>query len=118
MDKKIENVLKTEFSKDFVRKMENRMVASFYKYGSLESNCNRKHKEDNTNIIESLEVRLEKYKEDGNTEWLVDVGNFAMIEFMYPQHPKAHFRATDSKESPGVEGLTTGEIKRFKERHG
>jgi hypothetical protein len=27
-----------------------------------------------------------------------------MIEFMYPRHPEAHFRATSSNESPGVVG--------------
>jgi len=37
-----------------------------------------------------------------------------MMEFMYPQHPKAHFRATDSNESPGADGLTWREIERWK----
>jgi len=33
-----------------------------------------------------------------------------MIEFMYPQHPDAHFRATDSDESPGIVGITINEL--------
>ncbi len=111
-DPRVEAILKTEFSEDFVIKMKNRMVASFYKYGPLIGNAKRKDPETRIDEIGSLEKRLELYKETGNTEWLVDAANFAMIEYMYPQHPKAHFRATDSGESPGVEGLTTGEAER------
>ena len=106
-------ILNTEFSEDFIQKMKNRMITSFYKYGPLASNANRKDPDTRIDEIASLKKRLQLYEETGNTEWLVDVGNFAMIEFMYPQHPNAHFRATDSGESPGVEGLTTGEIKQF-----
>jgi hypothetical protein len=112
---KPEEILKTEFSEDFIQKMKNRIITSHYKYGWMKDSYNRKHKEDNVNAIATLKKRLELYEETGNTEWLVDVGNFAMIEFMYPQHPCAHFRATSSEESPGLVGISSGEIKRFKE---
>lgn len=111
----VEIILKTEFSEDFVQKMKNRMIASFYKYGPLAKNANRKDPETRIDEIASLKERLELYEETGNTEWLVDAANFAMIEFMYPQHPNAHFRATDSKESPGVKGLTVNEMKQWKQ---
>ena len=52
-----------------------------------------------------IEPRLNKYLETGNTEWLIDIANFAMIEFMYPSVSGAAFRGTDSDESPG---LTSG----------
>jgi len=106
-------ILHSEFSEDFVEKMKNRMIASYYKYGPLALNVHRKNKDDNVDVIASLQKRLNLYGETGNTEWLVDVANFAMIEFMYPQHSEAHFRATDSKESPGVEGLTVQEMKKY-----
>lgn len=109
----IKTILKTQFSEDFVSKMKNRMIASFYKYGPLEKNFNRKNPEDNCKILPCLEDRLELYRETGNTEWLIDVANYAMMEFMYPQHPNAHFRATDSDESPGAHGLTWREIEKF-----
>jgi hypothetical protein len=109
------SILATEFSEDFVQKMKNRMIASYYKYGPLKLNVCRLHKEDNTNEISSLKKRLELYEATGNTEWLIDVANFAMIEFMYPQHPDAHFRATDSNESPGVDGLTIKEIEKYQQ---
>ena len=57
---------------------------------------------------------LDKYKATGNTEYLCDLANYAMFEFMYPQHPKGHFRATDSRESAGIVGLSVNEAKGIK----
>lgn len=95
----LEKILKTEFSEGFVQKMRNRMIASFCKYGPVAEGY-----PENVDAIASLKVRLEKYEETGNTEYLCDVGNFAMIEFMLPRHPKAHFKAEDSGASPGRVG--------------
>ncbi len=53
------------------------------------------------NAIASLQQRLAKYAETGITEFLMDVGNFAMIEFMHPANPGSFFEATDSDQSPG-----------------
>ena len=64
--------------------------------------------------IKSLEKRLQMYKDTGNTEFLCDIANFAMIEFMCPQHPTAHFKALDDGKSHIV-GIGINEIKRFKE---
>lgn len=86
----------SEVSEDFLQKMANRMAISFYKYG-LASEA-YPHKVD---AIACLKERLAKYEETGNKEWLVDAANFAMLEFMLPRHPEAHFRSTDSDESPG-----------------
>lgn len=94
--KKADGVPDSEFSREFVQGMLDRMGMSYYKYGLVsEAYPNR------VDAIASLRQRLEKYERTGNTEFLMDVGNFAMIEFMRPRHPKAHFRATDSKESGG-----------------
>jgi hypothetical protein len=92
----IEKILETEFCPRFVKLMQNAMVLSFYKYGPAAEGF--PHKVD---AIASLKARLDKYKETGNTEWLVDAANFALIEFMHPRHPKAHFAGTDGDESPG-----------------
>jgi hypothetical protein len=94
----IKKILETEFSNDFIDKMKNRMIISYFKYGKVKDNYGKIH----VNAVENLKKRLEKYEETGNTEWLVDAANFAMIEFMYPQHENAHFKATDSRESPGL----------------
>jgi hypothetical protein len=86
----------TEFSAQFVQGMANRMAVSFHKYGPVADGF-----PDNIDAVASLHARLTKYAETGNTEWLMDVANFAMIEFMHPRHAGAHFAGTDSDQSPG-----------------
>lgn len=69
-------------------------------------------KEMTIDAIKSLEKRLDKYKETGNTEFLADIANFAMIEFMYPQHLKAFYKSTDS-EACEIAGFGVNEVKNF-----
>jgi hypothetical protein len=91
----------SEYSQEFHQGMVNRMEVSFHKYGRV---VDAKGKIDE---IKSLKQRLQRYEETGNTEWLMDVANIAMIEFMH-RGPEA-FRATESHESPGLT-YTTGEV--------
>lgn len=114
MDNKIEKILSTEYSTQFDGIRKNMMVVSYYKYGDMATNYKKGKTID---CISSLEKRLQKYKETGNTEFLADIANFAMIEFMYPQHEKAHYKPTDSNESCGVVGMGINEIKNFKEEN-
>lgn len=86
----------SEFSERFVEYMRNRMEVSFHKYGPLKQAF--PHKVD---ALKSLQLRIDKYLETGNTEFLVDVANFAMIEFMRPAVRGAKFVPTDSSDSPG-----------------
>jgi hypothetical protein len=102
-----EEILKRDFSEEFVSMMKNRVVVSHYKYGWMSDTYSTKL----ADAIKSLETRLELYKKTGNTEWLVDVANFAMIEYKFPQHPQAHFRSTGSDESPGLEGISAKELR-------
>ena len=110
----IEEVLRTEYSERFDEIRKNMMVVSFYKYGPLMDNYKKLQTID---AIKSLEKRLQAYKETGNTEFLADVANFAMIEYMAPQHPNAYYKATDEKECPGIHGMGINEIKRFDEEN-
>jgi hypothetical protein len=89
-------ILSTEFSDKFIQFMKNRMIVSFYKYGKVADAY--PHKVD---AIGSMQERMRRYAETGNTEWLVDAANFLMIEFMHPRHPTAHFQGTDDDASPG-----------------
>lgn len=105
-------LLKTEWSERFEDIRKKAMVLSYYKYGPAARDY-----PDRIDAIESLKMRLKRYEETGNTEFLADVANFAMLEFMFPRHPKAHYKPTDSDESPGVAGMGVEEIKRFKEEN-
>lgn len=104
---------KESYSEKFDELRKNRVEVGHFKYGSAKKNFTQGY----VQIIPTLELCLEKYKATGNTEYLCDVANYAMFEYMYPQHPKGHFRATDSSESAGVVGMSTGEIERFREQN-
>lgn len=100
--KTVEEAREKNFSPQFTKEMEDRVLVGFFKYGDAGVAGKA------VDFVECIAQRVSKYKEDGNTEWLVDAANFAMLEFMYPKHPDAHFRATSAAESPGVrrrEGL-------------
>lgn len=86
-----------QFNEDFVQKMRNRMMTSYHKYGDA------KDTRLTTDFLKNALSRIELYKKDGNTEWLVDAGNFIMMEFAFPLHPMAHFRATTSAEAPKLD---------------
>ncbi len=85
-----------EVSPMFLQGMGNRMTVSFFKYGPLADAYPTK-----VSALTSLQTRIAKYLETGNTEFLIDAANFAMIEFMQPSLPGAYFVGTDSDASPG-----------------
>lgn len=102
----------TEFSEPFVDGMRRRMAVSYHKYGPREDSVGK------VKAVEAALQRVEKYRETGNTEWLMDAANFVMMEFMAPQHPDAHYRPTDSSESPGRPVITSqGERVTTKHNH-
>lgn len=106
-----EKLLQTEYSEEFDKIRKDMMVMSHYKYGWVKD-CYETYK--TADAMKSLQMRIDKYLETGNTEYLCDVANFAMIEYMYPQHRNAHYKSTDSSESPGLHGLGVFEIEAFK----
>lgn len=80
--------------KEFLQGMLDRRAVSYHKYGSAHSN--------KFDFLKDIPIRIGKYQATGNTEWLIDVAVYAALEFMNPSDPEAHFRATDSHESPGT----------------
>ena len=102
MTKKIdtkEEILKRDFSEQFVQCMKNRIVVSHHKYGWASDSY-----PELLQAYKSIQTRLDLYLKTGNTEYLVDVANFAMLEFLYPCVPEAKFEALDSDKSPGITG--------------
>lgn len=109
----VETCPQSEFSPEFVSRMKNAMAVSFHKYGPLKEAY--PHKVD---AIASLEKRLQLYKDTGNGDYLRDIANFAMIEFMRPAHPDYHYKPTDGGEGrkwhgggPATERKNNGERK-------
>lgn len=105
--------LSQEYSEEFDRLRKNRVEQSFYKYGPVRKN----YKTGYVKAIPSMERCLIKYNETSNREYLVDAANYLMFEYMFPQHPKAHFRQTPSEESAGIVGISVAEMEKIKEEN-
>ena len=88
-----------EYSEAFDKLRKNRVEVSFFKYGPARENFGSGR----VDAIGSLELCLDKFKKTGNTEYLLDVANYAMFRYMYPL-PGEFFKPTDSNESAGTVG--------------
>lgn len=104
-----EKILKTEYSNRFDEIRKNMMIQSYFKYGAMRDNYKKFKCMD---AIGNIEKRINKYKETGNTEFLADVANFAMIEFMYPSIEGARYSPTDSGACD-IAGFSINEIRNF-----
>ena len=85
------------------------MVVSYYKYGPMNDNYEKYKCMD---ALANIEKRIAKYKETGNTEFLADVANFAMIEFMHPSVEGASYKPTDDGACD-IAGFSINEIRNF-----
>ena len=93
------NILQREYSESFDQMRKNRVEVSYHKYGPARDNFGSGR----VDAIGSLELCLEKFKKTKNTEYLLDVANYAMFRYMYPL-PGEFFKTTDSSESAGTVG--------------
>lgn len=104
-----------DFSKEYREEIDemrkNRVKVSYYKYGPAMQNFAT----GNVKAIPSMQLCVKKYQDTANTEYLYDAMNYLMFEIMWPQIPGAYFKATDSKDSAGIVGLSVNEAKRFME---
>lgn len=80
---------------DALQLLLNRMAASDEKYGSIKQNYPIPH-----HAWRQIPGRVEKYLKTGNTEYLLDVANFALIEYLRPSFPEAFFEATKDSTDP------------------
>jgi hypothetical protein len=93
---------RSQYSVAFIQGMVNRMLTSFYKYGHAKIAI-----QNGVDCKESAAQRWREYEKTGNTEYLMDVANYAMMEFMYPTVEGAHY--DPESRSPG-RTLTSGRI--------
>lgn len=94
-----EEILKRDFSEEFVTKMKNSIEMSYYKYGYT-SNTYPKLAQ----AVKCIQERLDLYNKTHNKDYLIDIANFAMIEFMYPSFKDSDYNPGDSDKSPGLAG--------------
>lgn len=94
-----DNILKRDFSEEFIIKMRNAIELSHYKYGWMSDTY-----PELAQAYKCIKERLELYEKTHNTEYLVDIANFAMIEFRFPSFEDSKYTPTDSDKSPGLAG--------------
>lgn len=85
----LQEIEKSQWNLKFEELRKNRMILGWFRYGFITGN---KKKYAN---IESAILRLKKYQETGNSEFLVDAANLCMIEFTQENHPNFHFNSVD-----------------------
>ena len=88
-----EDLKKTEWSIDFEKLMRNRLIMGALRYGRIGAKNKPKY-----DRINSMIKRLMRYQETGNKEFLVDVANLCLLEFVECHHPKEHFISIDDGE--------------------
>lgn len=101
-----------DYSERFDELRKNRVEVSHHKYGSARKNFAT----GNVNALETMQLCIQKYQYTGNTEYLCDAANYLMFEFMFPQVKGAYFKATDSKDSAGIVGISEKEMEELKKQ--
>lgn len=99
--------IKREYSDEVDTMRKNRVHVSFFKYGPARINFG----EGLVKAKNSAEMCIEKYEKTKNREYLLDAMNYLMFEFMYPSINGTYFKATDSSESAGKDGISYNELK-------
>jgi len=92
-------ILSRDFSEEFISKMKNAIETSHYKYGWASQTY-----PELAQAVKCIQERLDLYNKTHNKDYLVDIANFAMLEYLYPSYPDAKYISTDSDKSPGLAG--------------
>ena len=87
------SIVESEINRKFRERKDQALTVSYYKYGPIREAYPHK-----VNAIASLKKRLRLYEETGNADYLVDISNFAEIEFTCPAHLEYHDTPTDGGE--------------------
>lgn len=88
-----EDLRRTEWSAEFEELMRNRLVMGAFRYGKI----GQPGKPTYNRVADAIR-RLHRYEESGNKEFLVDVANLCLLEFVECHHPNAHFSSLDDGE--------------------
>lgn len=90
----LESLKVTEWSPTFEQLMRNRLIFGAIRYGCIGHGGPPAGKPV-YDRCRSIRVRLHKFEQTGNAEWLVDIANMALLMFEERQHPTFHFNSVD-----------------------
>lgn len=86
----LEELQQTEWSTEFEMCMRRRLIIGAFRYGRFQDPKKWRY-----DLLGGLGKKLQAYQKTGNRENLVDIANYALLEFVRPSHVKAHFAAED-----------------------
>ena len=89
----MEELFETEWSPEFEQLCRNRLAVGGYRYSRMND-----PEEGHFEWVQAIIDRATLYQETGNDELLIDVANFAMVEFLKGRHPKKHFTSMEDVE--------------------
>lgn len=92
-------VLSRDWSTEFITKMMKAILLSHEKYGWMSQTY-----PELAQAIKCIPDRIDAYNKTHNKDYLIDIANFAMIEYMHSMFSDAHFTPTDSDKSVGLGG--------------
>ncbi len=88
----LEELVVSQTNPEFEEKRLQRMVIGRFRYAKVSEQASGEKSFKN---LESLEKRIQLFRETGNGEHLVDVANMCGIIYKLQQHPTWHFESTD-----------------------
>ena len=81
-----ESLLQTEWNETFDKLAKGKMIQASFRYGLLKDN-------NSYDFIEAMKNKIRRYEATHNLELLVDIRNYAMLEFKKPKYPDAYYYA-------------------------
>jgi hypothetical protein len=84
------NLKASEWNDEFERLQRNRLMMGAIRYGRIGALDKKKW-----DRIPDMIKRLEAYRDEGNLEYLVDVANLCLLEYVEGDHPLKHFQSKD-----------------------
>lgn len=89
--KTLEEMKKENVDDTFMEHMVNAMIMSAFKYGKVNEYASKV-------ALNKMQQELCMFMEDGNTEHMVNIANYAMIRYMFPGEGES-YKGTDSDKS-------------------
>jgi hypothetical protein len=87
----LEELKVSEWDERFDRLAKGKLIHGAYRYGLLKEN-------NNFDFIESMKTKIARYEKAHNLELLVDIRNYAMLEFLKPKYNDAYYHNEDDTE--------------------
>lgn len=78
------------FDENFTNLMRNRIGMGYFRYGGDTKSYR---------YVDGILLKVKRYIETGNTEFLVDAANYCMLEFNIPSLDNTYFKSVDNDNS-------------------